>query len=390
MQPEILTTESVSSTVSTIRTAVISGILAVLVVVAAVVLMGGGAGAQIAPEEPADTADTATLVVDDSVVANEAETGDAAPDADDPATTADEPSTDVPSEPANEPAPESDEVDPVDTDQPADEDAPTTTAAPVTDPEPTTTTAPAVVTPEPAAETVPAAPVAVDDDHEDWMPYYDCIDAANPPLPEGDFDWEDIDLDGQAEAMAACDELLPPGAKAEAASWDAYDTCMNAQFEALTGEDPNRVEELDFDEYLLDWEAIEDAANEACEGELLPEILAELEAYEAYDECLLANGYDPMDWTVPDMPDFDWNNGIYPDDNGDIEVALGDGDYTVTITNVDGELTIETTGEAMVIDWSDPPEVEAAYDACSDLDPEIVLYAMTHDIDIEAARVALR
>ncbi len=234
-----------------------------------------------------------------------------------------------------------------------------------------TQTAPAqesATTTAPEATTVPLPPsttIAFDDGDwaeydVDWAEYEECM--AESGVYEqydenGDWNEEDYEaMDAQwAEAEAECSLLLPEHIQAENAAWQAHSECV----EEILG--VSFYEEEDWNE-----QAWTDADRE-CRKVLPEEMRAEMEAWDAYQDCTneivgFHDGYSQSGYVSVEA------NGSYDSMN------FGDGDGTITITKVDGEISISTEGDVVWQDetyWAAQDELwMQAEESCQHLMPE--------------------
>ena len=233
---------------------------------------------------------------------------------------------------------------------------------------------------DPVTDPEPAADLLVDaddlDEHEDfevdayddaeWAEFDECLDDALAGLEEpaddaelSDADWEAFEAQFEA-AEEACTDLLPEDVKAEMAAWEPFDQCIDDQ-----------IGDLDIDESTVtddDWEALDaqfEAAEEACRDLLPADALAELEAFEAFDQCLADAGFDD---SVFGDSGVDGPVVFIETGDGEQIIEFGDTPGTVTITGDANGITVAADGVTMV----DEADIDAAFETCEQLLPEDV------------------
>ncbi len=170
------------------------------------------------------------------------------------------------------------------------------------------------------------------------------------------------------------------------AELDGYVCVEEFVLDELDGEIPfDELEgEIPFDELEgeIPFEDLED-----CE-ELTEAELAELdEAFAAYDQCLVDNGFDTAafeEWDEAIAIDEPTSMVLVETPEGATFVDLGDGEGTITVTfdgdDVEVDVDGDATAESVVWDELDAVVDHEAFDACDDLFPEA--------FDIEADQAA--
>ena len=212
----------------------------------------------------------------------------------------------------------------------------------------------------------PSEPDGVDDaslptDEEPWLAYETCMeetgvyDAAIFDENDGgeltDEEQEAIDAAYEA-ADAECQLLLPEEIRIENAAWEAFSECIDDTL----GPDFWEEDAWDDDEYQ--------AADLACRSVLPEDIQAEMAAHDAFAAC------------QSELVDEVAFNGQVSIDRFDAydSFAFGEGDATITITKVDGEVTVSVDGDVIVQDDAYWEAQEKAWieaeEACSHLLPE--------------------
>ncbi len=172
---------------------------------------------------------------------------------------------------------------------------------------------------------------------EEWMAFEEEMSAA----------WEAAD--------AECNVLLPEEIRIENAAWQAHSECVEEQ---LGG---NFWNEDEWDE-----QAYQEADKE-CRSVLPQHIQDELAAYDAYESC--TSEYIGEDEYYGYSDQVSYNT---MDEYG--SYILGDGDSEITISKVDGEVTVTVDGDVIVQDEAYWEEQDAkwmeAEANCADLMPE--------------------
>jgi len=172
-----------------------------------------------------------------------------------------------------------------------------------------------------------------------------------------------VDVDADNEAFADLEEIFAP-----------FDDCMDAEL--------GDIEEADITDEALD------AAFTACDP-LIPAEFAEWdEQFEDFEACMadqdLDEFFEDMDaeWDEHGWDEDVWNEDAWPAtitlfDGDDLQVAtFGEADGSVSITQVDGELVVTSTGditvETLSVDDLDAEfaAFEAAAAACDPLLPD--------------------
>ncbi len=144
--------------------------------------------------------------------------------------------------------------------------------------------------------------------------------------------------------------------------WEAFDQCIDEQL--------GDFEESDFTTEPTDeeWAAIEaawDAADAACSDLLPEEAKAEMEAWEAFDDCLADAG----------VLDEDFGAMVHIESGDGFQVAqFGDATGSVTITGDANGVSVTTDGGVTLLDeaaldaeWE---AIDAAHSACEEFLPE--------------------
>ena len=238
-----------------------------------------------------------------------------------------------------------------------------------------------------------AAPAEADGDHtdgdwgfvdEDWAAFDECMADQLGDLwiePEieilgGDFDGLDLgefdpeefegdleeffgDLEGDLDEFFEDFEALPEIDAAEIAAWEPFEECIDSQIGDLPdpwvdGEEPTDEE----------WEAYDGAwmaAEEACADLMPEEARAEMEAWEAFDQCLADAG-------VLDDAMFDEGVEFGPvvhveSGDGFQIVEFGDVPGSVTISGDASGVTVSTDGGVTVLDETALDAEWEAFDA---------------------------
>lgn len=143
--------------------------------------------------------------------------------------------------------------------------------------------------------------------------------------------------------------------------WQPFDECIEGEIGDLDVD-------VDVDESALteeEWEALDDqfeAAEEACRDLLPADALVELEAFEAFDQCLTDAGFDEA--AFDDGPVVFIETG-----DGEQIIEFGEATGTVTITGDASGVTVATEGVTMI----DEGEIDAAFATCEQLLPEDAL-----------------
>lgn len=195
----------------------------------------------------------------------------------------------------------------------------------------TTTVAGAATTQAPADVDL----VSIDEmTHEDeaWVAFDECMaetgvydEIGYDELEEEDYEAMDAAYDA---AYEECSLLLPESVRIENAAWEAYHECVDEAVGPTFWEDENWDDEA----YT--------AAERGCRSVLPEEMQQEMAAYDAYDDCY-------AEFAV-DLP---YNGSVSVDSMETYEsFAFGDDDATITITKVDGEVTVTVDGDVVVQD----------------------------------------
>ncbi len=226
---------------------------------------------------------------------------------------------------------------------------------------PPTTDAPEDVPAEPVTTTVVFDEEAMEDAyHEDYGEYEQCMQESGvydePLEPFDEEDYEAMDA-LFAEADAECSLLLPEEIQIENAAWKAHSECV----EEILGSDFWESEQaVDEDAYT--------EADRECRSVLPEHIQEELAAWDAHSDCtreFLGDDYygEEGSETVSYSTMEDYASYI-----------LGEGDSTITITKVDGEVTVTVDGDVIVQDedyWqAEEARWTEAERACEHLMPE--------------------
>ncbi len=213
----------------------------------------------------------------------------------------------------------------------------------------------------------------------DWTAYDECIDREL-----GDRFGDDAELteDQWAELEAAydaadtvCQDELPAEVLAEMEAWAPFDECMEAAFDSIDGDTfEGDAVEVTFDDDAF--EAIEAECLELLPADLRADIEAEQAAWAPFDECIdgIAEPFgEAMIWLDTS--------------EGGVAVAFGEEAGSVTITgSTDGITIAESAGVTVLDEAALDAEFEALddeYAACEDLLPEGTEIEMFDDIDGE-------
>lgn len=225
-------------------------------------------------------------------------------------------------------------------------------------------------TTEPAADTDHGddAEPGFDDadfDSADWAAFDECLDGILGAIDEpadatdlSDADWEALEAQFEA-AEAECDGLLPDEVKAEIAAWEPFDQCIDDQL----GDVP-----FDEDADLGDeeWAALDaqfEAAEAACKSLLPAEALAEIEAFEAFDQCLADAGFGEGMLEQGPIVHIDTGDGAQI-------IEFGEATGTVTITGDANGVSVSSDGVTVV----DESEIDAAFETCEQLLPDAAFF----------------
>ncbi len=182
------------------------------------------------------------------------------------------------------------------------------------------------------------------------------------------------------------DETDPTDADEHDEAWAAHEACMGEQLGIDLGGDEPTDAELDALDAITDerW----DAADAACDSLLPEEILAELAAFEEYEQCL----DEQLGELGIEFVDEPYHGSVVVEGVDDVEFFdFGDGDGTVTITKVGDAITTSTDGDVTVVDLdaldAEWEEHEAAWDqaheACESLLPEDAFIDDLFDEDVD-------
>lgn len=215
--------------------------------------------------------------------------------------------------------------------------------------EPSTTT----VAPPPVVDT-PITTIAEDGGvaavDEAWADFDACMSAtgAYDEASEGD-DWE-----ANEAAYDECAPRLPEEVRLEQEAWNAYDDCLQNELGAAYWED----EAWD--------ESAHHAADLACRGVLTQAMQDEMAAYDAHDACYREHA-GPYDEPYAGMVSVEmiesYESYLFTDD-----------DATITISKVDGDISVSVDGEVIVQDeayWeAQEARWQKADEACAHLLPE--------------------
>jgi len=167
------------------------------------------------------------------------------------------------------------------------------------------------------------------------------------------------------------------------AAWAAYDACFDANLGAEAkamfdsfDEQPDGPVPVDsvgqVDQAAMDViDAQFQAADQACRDQLPADLQAEMAAWDEYDTCMADIGYpDDAAFGGPSMVSVDTPDGFQ-------SIDLGSGPATVTITSDGTTVSVESTGDATVLDeaaldaqWA---EFDKAASACDKFLPEDAL-----------------
>lgn len=234
---------------------------------------------------------------------------------------------------------------------------------------PTTTEAPAD-----ADADVPATTTASFDEamatemayDEDYFEYEQCMqesgvyDMEMHDGPDSEEDYEAMDAAWE-EADAECSLLLPEEIQIENAAWKAHSECV----EDKVGEDFWESEESHNDREAMEFY---EQADRECRSLLPQDIQDELAAWDEHSAC---------------TEDFLGEEAFYGESGDTVSYStydeyasyiLGDGDSTITITKVDGEVSINVEGDVIVQDeefWAaEEAKWMEAEEACGHLAPE--------------------
>ncbi len=186
---------------------------------------------------------------------------------------------------------------------------------------------------------------------------------------EGDFEdfpeIDDADIEAWEAADTACQEFLPEDVKAEIAAWAPFEECIDTQIGDLP--DPWLGSEEPTD---AEWEAHEEAwmaAEEACADLMPEEARAEMEAWDAFDQCLADAG------VFDEGAEFGAVVHVETDDGFQL-VEFSDVPGSVTISGDASGITIVTDGGVTLLDeaaldaeWE---AYDAAYSECEKVLPE--------------------
>lgn len=204
----------------------------------------------------------------------------------------------------------------------------------------------------------------------DWEAFDECISDQLGTFEEtfDDFDLPELDdatIEAWDAADRACEEFLPEDIKAEIAAWEPYEQCIDDQLGDLPdpwvdGEEPTDTAWQAYDEAF-------EAADEAC-SELLPEeTRAEMEAFEAFDQCLTDAGVFDDGAVFGPVVHVETGDGLQIVEFGEVTGSVTiTGDVNGIIVDTDGgvELLDEATLDA---EWE---AFDAAHEQCEQLLPE--------------------
>lgn len=202
-------------------------------------------------------------------------------------------------------------------------------------------------------------------------------------------------LGGNAGAQEA--PSLVENATVQAQGGEVDDDCLDDLFVEL--DEDSHSSDGEVRSFVIDdaeWEELEAACPidfediDLSEGRFFDENFADDEAYfeamevdfEAFDECLEAQGIDLLE-TFADDSQVGTMIFVEGDDNASM-VSLGDGDSTVNITKTDGVVSIAVEGDAEATDLAafedgSDAEFDAAAEACEDELPDDVFVGWGHD-----------
>lgn len=160
------------------------------------------------------------------------------------------------------------------------------------------------------------------------------------------------------------------------ADWEAFETCMAGQLGDLWAEPEILFDEGDMIEgefvEAVPWEPADEQkfveAEEQC-NDLLPEdVQAEMEAWDAFDECLNDAGVFDEGDIVASSVHIETGDGFQVAEFGEIEGS-------VTVSGTDGNLTVTATGGVTLLDENTLDAEWAAFDeahqACESLLPDV-------------------
>lgn len=195
---------------------------------------------------------------------------------------------------------------------------------------------------------------------EDYAEYEQCMSESGvynnyDEEPDSEEEWMAME-EAWAEAEAECSLLLPEHIQIENAAWQAHSECV----EEILGTDFWEAEDAWDEESYTE-------ADKECRKVLPQDIQDELAAWDAYDTCTRDAIGDEMYYEQQESISYS-SFETYE------SYLLGEGDSTITITKVDGEVTVTVDGDVLVQDedyWAaEEAKWMEAEAACSDLAPE--------------------